>query len=341
MEAVIYDCDKCEILVGEKPTNLDHQSSCNPSSPQPSTAAEPPQAEKSEDQKAYELYLIKRGAKSLKHASKCKSEACSLKLCHTFKQYMGHLNVCRRTMEQCKTRSLLKHIASYHIEICDDAKCELGFCVQHKQIHHAQQGWHRYQFYLSKMTQSHKAYKYHKYECGQCKRIVSVRFHCTTCKNYDLCMECKNEVVHEHKLIKLGLEYEPNQPSHGGKNNTTVHVNPSDIDDAANRRFARALIHSSECKIVDCSVEYCMALRGFTSHNATCRCGSNTTSSTCKEFLAFSYFHSKYCMDDLCEMPYCTKFRSEATEKGNEKKEKMVSRKLKGDKQRGRHQRQR
>jgi hypothetical protein len=45
--------------------------------------------------------------------------------------------------------------------------------------------------------------------CDQCKNVItsSVRYHCDTCKNYDLCAECNIDMAaqHPHKLVPVRL----------------------------------------------------------------------------------------------------------------------------------------
>jgi len=45
------------------------------------------------------------------------------------------------------------------------------------------------------------------YKCDNCRsNINNKRFHCTICKNFDYCEECKLTKVHLHEFIELKVE---------------------------------------------------------------------------------------------------------------------------------------
>lgn len=44
------------------------------------------------------------------------------------------------------------------------------------------------------------------YTCNSCKAHVETRYHCTSCEDFDLCIQCFKKDGHPHKMEKLGLD---------------------------------------------------------------------------------------------------------------------------------------
>uniref|UniRef100_A0A7M5VDT5 histone acetyltransferase n=1 Tax=Clytia hemisphaerica TaxID=252671 RepID=A0A7M5VDT5_9CNID len=66
------------------------------------------------------------------------------------------------------------------------------------------------------------------YNCNVCKRQIITRLHCTVCEDFDLCTICYKDKGHEHKMEKLGLDIETEQPNSANKNKR--HQTPKKLD---------------------------------------------------------------------------------------------------------------
>lgn len=77
---------------------------------------------------------IQRVIKSLQHACLCKEEQCDQPMCLKLKEFMIHMNNCKRkTNTVCMICKELMGLYCYHAKQCDEAKCQIPFCKHIKQ----------------------------------------------------------------------------------------------------------------------------------------------------------------------------------------------------------------
>lgn len=168
------------------------------------------------------------------------------------------------------------------------------------------------------------------YTCNKCKKhVVEVRYHCTECDDFDLCVNCYNQEGHIHKmqrtkLCEFGVLGEDNDSvaSMSGSNDMDGTANSDTTSPAEFRRLTiqrciQSLVHACQCKDANCRSQSCHRMKRVVSHAKSCKkksaqqLSNQTANCTiCKQLIALCCFHAKHCNEQKCPVPYCFNFKN-------------------------------
>jgi E1A/CREB-binding protein len=150
------------------------------------------------------------------------------------------------------------------------------------------------------------------HNCNMCtKEIQGDRYHCDTCKDYDICMECYVHQEHKHKLTFLKDESGGSRNAGGGGGGGgDASGQPSKQD----RRQSvilhmRLLLHAASCQNRACANENCPKMKQLLKHGAECKVRATGGCNLCKRVWTLLQIHAKQCSDDMCKVPRCVDLR--------------------------------
>ena len=141
-----------------------------------------------------------------------------------------------------------------------------------------------------------------QYNCNYCKQIVEIRFHCNTCEDFDLCVNCNGKVTHEHKLVRRTPENDPE--AQNSKASAELNKKQAFMETLKN------LPHAVTCRDANCRVRNCVRMRMIVQHAKNCEHkDQRNTCSNCKQFFQICCYHAKHCNAPKCVVPYCHNIR--------------------------------
>ncbi|KAK4337365.1 hypothetical protein RND71_043322 [Anisodus tanguticus] len=176
------------------------------------------------------------------------------------------------------------------------------------------------------------------YTCNKCKRhVVEIRYHCTECDDFDLCVNCYNTEGHNHKMEKLsfsdfggvlGEDGEgPGSGSFSGNAGGDLDGSGASCNDATSpteyrrltiQRCIQSLVHSCQCRDANCRSTSCQRMKRVVAHVKLCKKksaqqnqqGQSNNCSICKQLIALCCYHAKHCNEQKCPVPYCVNFKN-------------------------------
>ncbi|XP_039255254.2 CREB-binding protein-like isoform X2 [Styela clava] len=137
------------------------------------------------------------------------------------------------------------------------------------------------------------------YMCNRCRNNVETRYQCRVCHDFDLCVNCYNQIGHEHKMDKMGFGLDDGTGSPGaGSGNTKSSTIPVE-------RCMQSLVHACQCKNANCNMPACYKMKKVVHHAKTCKKKTKGTCPICKQLIALCCYHAKHCKEKKCPVAFC------------------------------------
>jgi len=143
------------------------------------------------------------------------------------------------------------------------------------------------------------------YNCNTCRQQCEIRYHCTVCEDFDLCEKCYNiEPKHEHRMERsvpsLVDDSDPN-----GKSMASSQLQRQQ----SMQRCIEALLHAVNCRNANCVNRSCFRYKRVIQHTKECK-GKNSQCNVCKQVIFLCWYHAKSCMEQNCQVPFCTNLKT-------------------------------
>ena len=113
-------------------------------------------------------------------------------------------------------------------------------------------------------------------QCASCSQEIlsGIRYHCSTCPDFDLCDECfrgpsSNRGLCTHKLEPIRVEADNSQ----GQNNSGNILNETQRKERQRniRLHIQLLEHAAQCSSANCSSSNCAKMKMYLNHGKTCK----------------------------------------------------------------------
>ena len=148
------------------------------------------------------------------------------------------------------------------------------------------------------------------YNCNACRQQCNTRYHCTVCKDFDLCEKCYNiEPKHEHKMERsvpsIVEDCDQNSSNPNGKSIASSQLQRQQ----SMQRCIEALLHAVNCRNANCVNRSCFRYKRVIQHTKECK-GKNSQCNVCKQVIFLCWYHAKNCMDQNCQVPFCTNLKT-------------------------------
>ncbi|CAF1467759.1 unnamed protein product, partial [Didymodactylos carnosus] len=148
------------------------------------------------------------------------------------------------------------------------------------------------------------------YNCNTCRQQCDIRYHCTVCEDLDLCEKCYNlEPKHEHKMERsvpsIVEECDQNSSNPNGKSIASSQLQRQQ----SMQHCIEALLHAVKCRKINCINRSCFRYKRVVQHTKECK-GRNSQCNVCKHVVFLSWYHAKSCMDQYCQVPFCTNLKT-------------------------------
>ena len=148
-------------------------------------------------------------------------------------------------------------------------------------------------------------------QCVACNREIlsGMRYHCSTCNDYDLCHECYNDPNSNrgsctHQLKAIAVETDSTQERASGL-----------TEDERKQRQRKLLMHiqliehASRCKSKQCTSTNCQKMKNYLIHAAGCQVKVQGGCKICKRIWTLLRIHAQKCKDPKCPIPQCNAIR--------------------------------
>ncbi|CAF3835650.1 unnamed protein product [Rotaria magnacalcarata] len=148
------------------------------------------------------------------------------------------------------------------------------------------------------------------YNCNTCRQQCDIRYHCTVCEDFDLCEKCYNiEPKHEHRMERsvpsIVEDCDQNSSNPNGKSLATSQLQRQQ----SMQRCIEALLHAVNCRNANCVNRSCFRYKRVIQHTKDCK-GKNSQCNVCKQVIFLCWYHAKTCMDQNCQVPFCTNLKT-------------------------------
>ncbi|CAF1004164.1 unnamed protein product [Adineta steineri] len=148
------------------------------------------------------------------------------------------------------------------------------------------------------------------YNCNTCRQQCEIRYHCTVCEDFDLCEKCYNiEPKHEHKMERsvpsMIEDCDQNSSNPNGKSMASSQLQRQQ----SMQRCIEALLHAVNCRNANCVNRSCFRYKRVIQHTKECK-GKNSQCNVCKQVIFLCWYHAKSCMDQNCQVPFCTNLKT-------------------------------
>lgn len=152
-------------------------------------------------------------------------------------------------------------------------------------------------------------------QCGACYRDIThgIRFHCTTCSNFDLCQECYDPVTsgewakkdprfsHDKTHKFESIDMEATEESKKSRDERLISL----------KAHIELLEHAATCSgAPTCTSLNCQRLKKKLSHVETCTVKPKKDCKVCTRILSLCAVHSRLCTSSTpCPIPFCDRLR--------------------------------
>uniref|UniRef100_G1PZF4 histone acetyltransferase n=1 Tax=Myotis lucifugus TaxID=59463 RepID=G1PZF4_MYOLU len=143
--------------------------------------------------------------------------------------------------------------------------------------------------------------------CTECKQRVETGWHCLSCQDSDLCINCYNTKGHTHEMVKVELvqNEEAKEGDEGDNQGERRLRSLRELRRRAIQRCIQFLRHARQCGDASCPQASCLKMKRVMEHTRSCERKTNGGCGVCKQFIALCCFHAKQCQESPCPIPYC------------------------------------
>lgn len=158
------------------------------------------------------------------------------------------------------------------------------------------------------------------YTCNKCKAQVEVRFHCTVCEDFDLCVMCYQNTSHEHPMEKLSTGApldivrtdkvcksekfgESGDISVSSGTSASTHLQYSRQQSI--EQCIEIMLHAVNCRNANCSsYPGCQKMKLVVQHIKQCS-KTSAVCQICRQINMLCHPHARICTDPNCAFPFC------------------------------------
>jgi hypothetical protein len=136
------------------------------------------------------------------------------------------------------------------------------------------------------------------HSCNHCQQTIDGDFYRCTDKNcdFDLCIECRKKVKHEHDMELKGHEIKTEDPQQRQRS-IALHM--------------QLLVHASKCINAECPSGNCKKMKSLLKHGKTCEKKSKGGCTVCRRIWALLQIHARGCRapQGTCTVPRCKELK--------------------------------
>lgn len=174
------------------------------------------------------------------------------------------------------------------------------------------------------------------YTCNNCKRqLIDSRYHCGTCDDFDLCVNCYQRDGHNHHMDRIdfgdmlgGMGGDDSGVSVSGSSAVggdlesgdaatpgNMATSPSESRRLSIQRCIQSLYHACQCRDANCRRPSCIKMKRVVQHAKACKrknaamqggaANGHSPCPICKQLIALCCYHAKHCEEPKCPVPYC------------------------------------
>lgn len=134
--------------------------------------------------------------------------------------------------------------------------------------------------------------------CNECQKTIGAgkRWTCDTCKDFDLCDDCKKTKGHQHKLrlVVDNAQSAMSQKEMRRRRAQSVQLH------------MQLLVHASQCQRGDCPSQNCSKMKALLKHGASCKIRAARGCQICRRIWALLQIHARHCKtQNNCPVPRC------------------------------------
>jgi E1A/CREB-binding protein len=144
------------------------------------------------------------------------------------------------------------------------------------------------------------------YNCNACRQQCEIRYHCTVCDDFDLCEKCYHtEPKHEHRMERSAPSIVDVSQDSNDKSMASSQLQRQQ----SMQRCIEALLHAVNCRNANCVNRSCFRYKRVIQHTKECK-GKNSQCNVCKQVIFLCWYHAKSCMEQNCQVPFCTNLKT-------------------------------
>uniref|UniRef100_A0A7S1UT71 histone acetyltransferase n=1 Tax=Grammatophora oceanica TaxID=210454 RepID=A0A7S1UT71_9STRA len=153
-------------------------------------------------------------------------------------------------------------------------------------------------------------------QCGACLREITqgVRYHCNTCSNFDLCVDCYGPVMKgEWTQRDKRLAHDPTHAFFRVKVDANEKGNKKNTAERAKaiKAHLELLSHAASCDgPPSCALNNCQRMKKLFEHVKICDISPKKSCKVCSRLLTLLTMHSRLCtVRGRCPLPFCDRIR--------------------------------
>ncbi|CAF3850511.1 unnamed protein product [Rotaria sp. Silwood1] len=151
------------------------------------------------------------------------------------------------------------------------------------------------------------------YNCNRCLQKCDICYYCTVCEDLDLCEKFYNmQLNHDHKMeclisSRIIMNQDNEQNSLNSNNESIV---STQLQRQKTMQFCiDTLLHALNCYMINCVYRGCLCYKRIIQHTKDCK-EKNRQCYVCKQVIFLCWHHAKSCMNQNCQVPFCTNLKS-------------------------------
>ncbi|CAF3912076.1 unnamed protein product [Rotaria sp. Silwood1] len=151
------------------------------------------------------------------------------------------------------------------------------------------------------------------YNCNRCLQKCDICYYCTVCEDLDLCEKFYNmQLNHDHKMECLIssriIMNQDNEQNLLNSNNESIAS--TQLQRQKTMQFCiDTLLHALNCYMINCVYRGCLCYKRIIQHTKDCK-EKNRQCYVCKQVIFLCWHHAKSCMNQNCQVPFCTNLKS-------------------------------
>lgn len=127
--------------------------------------------------------------------------------------------------------------------------------------------------------------------------LIDFRF-----QDFHLCQMCKDEIGHEHKMEKFGLDLDEESSLNHLDQTQAAPIHPL-------QAWINLIPHAERCQDQQCNQTMCNELKEYMAHAKSCAHAGNGECIGCSQLEHMYSRHAKQCNQAECVVSYCLKYK--------------------------------